>query len=83
MKIKKIQSEVRCALHFPSEEQVSNDKLTYTEEEQKTGLKVELEELNAQIAFELGSLYFLQLKWNEGKGLIIYLRFRKIEFCKI
>ena len=52
--LKKIQSDVRSALHFPSEEQMNSDKLTYTEEDQKTGLKVELDELNAQIAYELG-----------------------------
>ena len=45
---------------------MNSDKLTYTEEDQKTGLKVELDELNAQIAYELGSLYFLQRKWTEA-----------------
>ena len=38
---------------------MNSDKLTYTEEDQKTGLKVELDELNAQIAYELGKVMIL------------------------
>ena len=65
---------MRCALHFPSDRQLKSDQLTYSEEEQTTGLKVELDELNAQIAYELGSLYFLQLKWTDAQAAFAITR---------
>ena len=54
---------------------MNSDKLTYTEEDQKTGLKVELDELNAQIAYELGKVMIFTerlrvLVFREGRTKI-------------
>ena len=71
--LKKIQSEVRCALHFPSDAQLQGG-TCLTDESQKTGLKVDLDELNGQISYELGTLYFLQHKWTEAAAAFAITR---------
>ena len=63
--LKKIESEIRCAIWFPSDEQLTKDNCL-TEEDQKTGLKIEQDELHGQISYELGSLYFLQYKYTDA-----------------
>lgn len=70
--LKKYQSEIRCAVHLPSDYQLANDE--FTDEDQKSGIKVELEEFNAQISYELGSIYFLQLKYNDAAQMFKNVR---------
>ena len=65
--LKKIQSEIRCALHFPSDEQLKSDTCR-TVEQQRSGMKVDPDEINGQISYELGSLYFLQHKYSEAQA---------------
>ncbi|CAG5109509.1 Oidioi.mRNA.OKI2018_I69.chr2.g4036.t1.cds [Oikopleura dioica] len=64
-KLKKMQSEIRCAIHLPSEEQLIGD--LWEGEEQAKGLKIPLGELQAQISYELAEISMLQLKFNEAK----------------
>ena len=65
--LKKIQSEIRCALHFPSDEQLKSDTCR-TVDQQRSGMKVDPDEINGQISYELGSLYFLQHKYSEAQA---------------
>jgi hypothetical protein len=70
--IQRLQSEIRCSVHLPSEEQLKND--DFSETDQKSGIKVQFEEINAQISFELGSCSFLQLKYSEADKLFKNVR---------
>lgn len=70
--MKKIQSEIRCAIHIPNDSQLSNDE--FSEEAQNSGLKIEPEELSAQIAYELGSVYFLQFKYTDAQNMFSTVR---------
>jgi len=71
-KLKKLQSEIRCAIHMPSDYQLANDE--FSSDDQNSGIKVELDELNAQISFELGSVYFLQLKYLDAAQMFKHVR---------
>lgn len=59
-----MQSDIRCAIHLLSEEQLIND--LWEEEEQSKGLKIRLEEMQAQILYELAEVSMLQLKFVEA-----------------
>ena len=71
-RLKKIQSEIRCSIHLPSDSQLSNDE--FSDEAQNSGLKIEPEELSAQIAYELGSVYFLQFKYSDAQNMFLAVR---------
>ena len=64
-KLKTMQSEIRCAIHLPSDEQLLGDLCGETE--QSKGFKVRLEEMQAQIFYELAEVSMLQLKFTEAK----------------